>query len=101
MKNVSKQTIIKVFNLGIILNRIKNFAKNHFTAQKPQLSVKDFFSKCDQICSFTVWSHLLKKYLMGNFIFCAVIKMIIKKHLLTAFLKNICPRHTEELQENL
>ena len=35
--------------------------------------IKDFFSKCDQICSFLrIWSHLLKKSLMENFIFCAV-----------------------------
>ena len=37
-------------------------------------SVKDFFSKCDQIRIFLrVWSHLLKKSLMENFIFCAVL----------------------------
>ena len=35
-----------------------------------KLSIKDFFSKCDQIRSFQrVWSHLLKKSLMENFIF--------------------------------
>ena len=35
--------------------------------------VKDFFSKCDQIYSFLrIWSHLLKKSLMENFIFHAV-----------------------------
>ena len=44
------------------------------TAQKKKLSIKDFFSKCDQIRSFLrIWSHLLKKSLMKNFIFCAVI----------------------------
>ena len=38
-----------------------------------KFSIKDFFSKCDQIRSFQhIWSHLLKKYLMENFIFCAV-----------------------------
>ena len=43
------------------------------TAQKMKFSMKDFFSKCDQIRSFLrIWSHLLKKYLMENFIFCAV-----------------------------
>ena len=31
-------------------------------------SIKDFFSKYDQI-----WSHLLKKSLMENFLFCAVL----------------------------
>ena len=36
--------------------------------------IKDFFSKCDQIRSFLrIWSHLLKKSLAENFIFCAVI----------------------------
>ena len=36
-------------------------------------SIKEFFSKCDQIHSFLrIWSHLLKKSLMENFIFCAV-----------------------------
>ena len=43
------------------------------TAQKMKFSITDFFSKCDQICSFLrIWSHLLKKSLMQNFIFCAV-----------------------------
>ena len=42
-------------------------------AQKTKFSIKNLFSKCDQICSFLrIWSHLLKKPLMGNFIFCAV-----------------------------
>ena len=32
------------------------------TAQKMKFSIKDFFSKCDQIHSFLrIWSHLLKK----------------------------------------
>ena len=35
--------------------------------------MKDFFGKCDQIRSYLqIWSHLLKKSLMENFIFCAV-----------------------------
>ena len=38
-----------------------------------KFSIKDFFSKCDQIRSFLrIWPHLLKKSLMENFIFCAV-----------------------------
>ena len=36
-------------------------------------SIKDFFRKCDQIrILLRIWSHLLKKSLMENFIFCAV-----------------------------
>ena len=43
------------------------------TAQTMNFSIKDFFSKCDQIRSFLrVWSHLLKKSLMENFVFRAV-----------------------------
>ena len=43
------------------------------TAQKKKFSVKDFFSKCDQIRSFLrICSHLLKKSLTENIIFCAV-----------------------------
>ena len=40
------------------------------TAQKVKLFVKDFFSECDYIRSFLqIWSHLLKKSLIENFIF--------------------------------
>ena len=43
------------------------------TAHKKMSSITDFFNKCDQIRSFLrIWSHLLKKSLMENFIFCAV-----------------------------
>ena len=39
-----------------------------------KFSIKDFFSKCDQIRRYLrIWSHLLKKSLMENFIFCAVL----------------------------
>ena len=38
-----------------------------------KFSINDLFSKCDQICrKLRIWSHLLKKSLMDNFIFCAV-----------------------------
>ena len=33
-----------------------------FTAQNMKFSIKDFFSKCDQIrCFLRIWSYLLKK----------------------------------------
>ena len=42
--------------------------------QKMKFFIKNFFSKCDQIRSFLrIWSHLLKKSFMENFMFCAVI----------------------------
>ena len=35
-----------------------------------KFSIKDFFSKCDQICKkLQIWSHLLNKSLMEHFIF--------------------------------
>ena len=38
-----------------------------------KFSIKDFFSKCDQIRSLLrIWSHLLKKPLMENFVLCVV-----------------------------
>ena len=38
-----------------------------------KFSIKDFFSKCDQVCwKLQIWSHLLMKSLMENFIFRAV-----------------------------
>ena len=43
------------------------------TTQTMKFSIKGFFSKCDQIRSFLrIWSHLLKKSLMEDFVFCAV-----------------------------
>ena len=43
------------------------------TAQKMKFSIKNFFSKCDQILgNLRIWSHLLKKFLKKNFIFCGV-----------------------------
>ena len=57
-----------------------------FTVQKMKFSIKDFFSKCDQIHKkLRIWSHLLKKSLIENFIFCA---MVINKkitHLMPMF----------------
>ena len=41
------------------------------TSQKMKFSIKDFFSKCDQIRSF-LGIGLLKKSLMKNYMLCAV-----------------------------
>ena len=63
------------FSWCIINSLLVFLAKNHFflLARKMKFSIKDFFSKCDQIRSFLrIWSHLLKKSLMENFILCAM-----------------------------
>ena len=42
--------------------------------------IKDFFIKCDQICNFLrIWSHLLQKALMENFIFVFALRLVSKK----------------------
>ena len=53
---------------------IELFKKMIHTTLKMKFSIKNFFSKCDQIRKFLrIWSHLLKKFLMENFIFlCSV-----------------------------
>ena len=54
------------------------------TAQKMKFFIKDFFSKCDQIRNFLrIWSHLLRKSLMENFIFCG-----LKPHLASILDRN-------------
>ena len=48
------------------------FITSTYTAQKIKFSIKDFFSKYDQIQTVDL-PHLLKKSLTENFILCAVI----------------------------
>ena len=68
--NVGKQTFAIFF---ILLQSKLRQINIHFTAQKMKFSIKVFFSKCDQIRSvLCIWSHLLKKSLIENFIFCVV-----------------------------
>ena len=48
--------------------------KEILTAQKMKFSIKDIFSKCDQILrNLRIWSHLLKKSLMENFFLCSAL----------------------------
>ena len=56
---------------------------DNITAQKMKFSIKDFFSKCkcDQIRrKLGIWSHLLRKSSMENFILCAVCEWYITAH---------------------
>ena len=55
----------------------ENLINYLLTAQKMKFSIKDFFSKCDQTRrKLRIWSHLLKKSLIENFIFYAVIVVL-------------------------
>ena len=53
--------------------KLTQLEQRTITAQKMKFSLKNFFCKCDQVRrKLRIWSHLLKKSLMDNFIFCAV-----------------------------
>ena len=51
----------KLYNIQFTKAMAKTFA------QKMKFSIKDFFSKCEQTRRILrIWSHFLKKSLMGN-----------------------------------
>ena len=51
--------------------------------------IKDFFSKCDQIQrKLWIWSHLLKKSLMENLIFCALVDFEIRLFMPVLMIRN-------------
>ena len=57
-----------------------------------KFSIKDFFSKCDQMHSFLgIWSHLLKKSFLENFIFCVVMLLdgVLEGYILGRTLFNV------------
>ena len=60
---------------------MKIFMRLAITVQKMKFFIKDFFSKCDRIRSvLRIESHLLKRSLMENFIFCAwILKQLMIK----------------------
>ena len=54
-----------------MISRMNKYDPRHYI--KKLISYREFFSKCDQICrKLQIWSHLLKKSLRENFLFCAV-----------------------------
>ena len=56
-----------------------------------KLFIKDFFNKCGQIRSkLRIWSQLLKKSLMENFIFCVVVSSAFRFCLYIKQQNNFC-----------
>ena len=52
------------------MNPLSQLIYSTHTTQKIKFSIKDFFSKCDQIRrKLRIWSHLLKKSLIEDSIF--------------------------------
>ena len=72
---VETALIVSAYTCLIVTPRkIKQNSKTIYTAQKINFSIKDFFSKCNHMRRKLLISlHLLKKSLMKNFIFCAVL----------------------------
>ena len=50
---------------------IPKLSDTTFTTQKMEFVIKYFFSKCGRR-KLQIWLHLLRKFLMENFIFCSV-----------------------------
>ena len=74
--NLLVQFLKRFYHWSTLVGRIQ-IATDAGSLHK-KFSIKEFFSKCDQIRSFLgIWSHLLKKSLMEIFIFCAVDPMMI------------------------
>ena len=70
-KNKSTKKSFLNVTVTTILTQVLKAA---YTAQIMKSSIRNFFSKYDQIRrKLRIWSHLLKKSLMKIFIFCAVI----------------------------
>ena len=75
-----------------IIQKLSNaiLFKDPLTAQKMKFSSKDFFSKCDQIRGkLRIWSHLLRKSLMENFIFCVLSNLMFTRRKKGFFAKHI------------
>ena len=73
-----------IYNKSLYNKPVNNFAYQYLIfssskriaivpARKMKFSIKDFFGKCYQIRSILRIWYLLKKSLMENFIFCAVV----------------------------
>ena len=66
LKVMFLKKICEMFQKTFLIDHLQHCTKMKF-------SIKDFFSKCDQIHrKLRIWSHLLVKSLMEKFIFCAV-----------------------------
>ena len=75
----------------VVMGKDISLYKRYFTVQKMKLFIKYFFSKCEQIRrKLLIWSHLLKKTLMKNFIFCALFDIEIGGAPAVALLSEPC-----------
>ena len=86
---IIKTYVLFILHYQIIINCKKCYGTKKF-------SIKDFFSKRDRICSFLrIWSQLLKKSLIKNFIFRAVC-IILGVLILFSIYVNVCTQKTRK-----
>ena len=72
-KILEEKNIVFIFSLVVKIG-LKWLNTGIYSAQKMKFFIKYIFSECDQIYGkLQVWSRLLKKSSMENFIFCVVI----------------------------
>ena len=72
--SLSNLTIISSLVLQMWKSDLKSLICTLHTPQKMKFTIKEIFSKCDQIYrKLRIWSGWLKKSLMENFNFCAVV----------------------------
>ena len=65
-----KNSVRKTADINYELDQLNLLFECLYIAQKVKFSIKDFFSECDQIRrKMWIWSYLLKKSLMENFVF--------------------------------
>ena len=58
-------------SFGYELKILTNYYFSPLGKSNAHCTKNEFFIECDQICrKLRIWSHLLEKYLMENFIFC-------------------------------
>ena len=64
--------------LGVTIMVFFQIPRYHSLHKKMKFCIKNLFSKRDQIRrKLRIWSHLLKKSLLENFIFCTVITILM------------------------
>ena len=75
--HLHKMLSIKPLKSCSIPQWFRDLISDGYTGQNMKFSIKDFFSKCNQIRSFvSIWSYLLKKSLLKNFFFCGVLPVL-------------------------
>ena len=87
-KNSSEELLLAILNTPLVLMTFfRGIGQKGKTvdiiAQKMKFPIKNFFSKCDQIRrKLRIWSYLLKKSLIENFILYAKRRKRILTHLM-------------------